>query len=112
MSDGQNTGRTTLTGNDLIDAAETVGASLARVGVAMVGWPFYVLPPQARNDALDATTGLFNAVGELHLSLVKAVIRGLDAATHELNQTTAVPTQSSARTPTKVPIETTPPTAR
>lgn len=112
MSDARNVGSTTTGGNSLVDTAETVSASLVRIGVAMVSWPFYLLPSKARNDAIDATTDLFKTVGELHMSLVKAAVRGISAAARDLSQVAAEPAAATHTTATRVPIETNPAKAR
>jgi hypothetical protein len=104
MADSQNSGGATLKSGDLADTAATIGASLARVGVAVVTLPTYFLPAKARTDVVDTTTELFNAAGAFHLSIVKAVISGLSTATREINRVA----ESGATTPTtsaKVTIE-------
>ncbi|MCS6880861.1 MAG: hypothetical protein RMK84_12115 [Oscillochloridaceae bacterium] len=86
MTEIHNQGGATGRGEDLIDAAGAVGASVARLGIAAVSWPVYLLPPRARSEAIDATSELFRAVGRLHLGIARAAIRGLDLAAREINR--------------------------
>lgn len=112
MSDSRKAGAATLSGDNLVDAAAVVGTSLARVGTLMVSWPFYLLPEQERDDAIAATNHFFTAVGELHLSVVRAAVRGLSAATREITKGASEQAPSAAKTTTRVPIETAPSTTR
>lgn len=86
MADSRDYGTASRASEDLVDAAGALGASVARLGIAAVGWPLYLLPPRVRHDAIDATTDLFSAVGALHMSFARAAIRGVQAATRELNR--------------------------
>lgn len=109
MTEPRNQGSTTGRGDDLIDAAGTLGASVVRLGMAAVTGPLYLLPPRARNEAIDATGDLFRAVGRLHLGIARAAIRGLDVVAREINR--VVDEQDAAdelktRPSTKVRIET------
>lgn len=106
MSNPRPSAATSSNGNDLLNAAETVGTNLARVSAFVVSWPFYILPTDTRKEAIQATTNLFEAVGELHLGLVKAVLSGLSAATRELGRVVNEPGPSSQKMSTKIPIET------
>lgn len=106
MADGKNPSNTTAQGNDLVDAAGTLGTSLARVGALMVSWPFYILPAKERDNAIAATTQLFTAVGELHLSFLQAAARGLGLAARELARPAAEDASAPHASPVRVPIET------
>jgi len=59
---------------------------MTRLGVTIATLPLSVLPEKARTDATAATNELFNTVGNLHLSIAKTAIRGLSAATREINK--------------------------
>ncbi|NTW00569.1 MAG: hypothetical protein HGA19_04585 [Oscillochloris sp.] len=72
--------------NNLIDAASTFGATLARASATIVSWPLTLLPPQTRTDAANAAGSLINAVGSLHLSVLKAVVSGVNAASVEVDK--------------------------
>lgn len=96
-------------GEDLVDAAGALGASVARLGMAAVSWPVYLLPPRARSEAIDATSDLFRAVGRLHLGVARAAIRGLDIAAREINRVVNEQIEQDelrSRPATKVKIET------
>lgn len=97
MTDVRNTGSATSRDGDLFDAAEDLGASMARVGTAIVGWPFYLLPAKDRENALEATNNLFKAVGTLHLGFVKAVATGIGATTRELGKIVTAPARPEAK---------------
>ncbi|MCX7789477.1 MAG: hypothetical protein N2378_02450 [Chloroflexaceae bacterium] len=86
MTENRNQGSATGRGDDLVDAASTLGASVARLGLAAASWPLYLLPPRARSEAIDATADLFRAVGRLHLGIARVAIRGLDVAAREVNR--------------------------
>ncbi|NTU82741.1 MAG: hypothetical protein HGA45_25795, partial [Chloroflexales bacterium] len=77
---------TTRQGEELVDAAGKFGSSLVRLGTAVVSVPLSVLPAKTREDAVKATGDLFGAVGTLHLSLLKATVRGVETAASELNK--------------------------
>ncbi|MGQ9927349.1 MAG: hypothetical protein ACUVS4_10810 [Chloroflexaceae bacterium] len=109
MTETRNQGSATSRGDDLIDAASTLGASVARLGLAAASWPLYLLPPRARSEAIDATTDLFSAVGRLHLGIARAAIRGLDVAAREVNRVVNEQTEGpelKTRPSTKVEVET------
>lgn len=86
MTEIQNQSSAPGRGEDLVDAAGALGASVVRLGMAAVSWPVYLLPPRARSEAIDATSDLFRAVGRLHLGIARAAIRGLDLAAREINR--------------------------
>jgi hypothetical protein len=106
MSNPRPSAATSPGDNDLLSAAETVGTNLARVSAFVVSWPFYILPVDSRKEAIQATTNLFEAVGELHLELVKTVLSGLSAVTRELGRAVSEPGPLSSKPSTKIPIET------
>lgn len=112
MTDTRNAGSTVRKDDDLADTVATLGSSLARVSATVVSLPFYLLPQQARHEAIESTTELFNAVGTLHLNLVRAAISGLGAATRELNRAINEPGAPATRGATRVPIETSQPVVR
>lgn len=108
MSDGKNLGNATAQSTDLVDAAGALGKSLAQVGALMVSWPFYILPVKERDDAIRATTQLFTAVGELHLSLLRTAARGLGMAARELTRPAGTEAPAATKAAAKVPIESAP----
>lgn len=77
---------TTPAANSLIDAATSLAATLTRTGVAIASAPLNLLPPQSRTDAVNAASGLINSVGSLHLSLLKAVVSGVNVASQEVDK--------------------------
>lgn len=89
MSDSQNLDSTTRQVDDLVDTVGRLGGSIVRIGVAAVAWPLYLLPARTRSEAIGASGDLVNAVGALHLSLVKGVVSGLNVAAHELDKATS-----------------------
>lgn len=105
MSDGRASAASGKKEGDLVDSAASLGASITRAGVAMVTWPLYLLPPQARTEAIEATTELFNAVGALHLSFLRLAISGLGAATRGLSRGVGEPAAAAPRSAVRVPIE-------
>ncbi|RRR69336.1 MAG: hypothetical protein EI684_15905 [Candidatus Viridilinea halotolerans] len=88
--------------------AETVGTKLAEAGATLVTWPFYVMPNEARKEAFDTTNDLFQAVGRLHLGLVKSVADSVGMATRQLGASLRAANTKpvGTRPPTKVQIET------
>lgn len=112
MADGKTLGSSTVQGNDLVDAAGNLGTSLVRLGTLMVSWPFYILPDKERDDAIAATTQLFTAVGDLHLSFVRAATRGLGLVAREITKSNGAEAPATTKAVSRVPIETTPVAAR
>lgn len=111
MSDTQKPVSTAQAGDDLVGAAENFGHNLARVSAAVVSLPFYLLPQQTRTEAIDATTDLFVAVGDLHLNLVRAAVSRFGVAARELTRTVGEPAPRASKTVTRVPVETASPPA-
>ncbi|PDW03497.1 hypothetical protein [Candidatus Viridilinea mediisalina] len=108
MSDPQKTNENAAEGGRVYTMAEKVGTKLAHVGATVVTWPFYLVPNAARKEAYDTTNDLFQAVGRLHLGLVKSVVNSVGVTTHQLSQAIreSGTTPVKPKTPTKVRIET------
>lgn len=111
MADQWAPGEAAPQGAGLIDAVEELAPRVAQMGAMMVAWPFYLLPPDARDDAIQATTRLFESVGRIHLGLVRAAWGSLSAATGALARGGDHQAHPASRSVTKVPIETSSPTA-
>ncbi|NTW03630.1 MAG: hypothetical protein HGA19_20545 [Oscillochloris sp.] len=77
---------TTQATNNLIEAASTLAATLTRAGVALVSAPLSLLPAEARTDAVKAAGALINTVGSVHLSILKAAVSGVNAASVEVEK--------------------------
>lgn len=105
MADGKNPGNATAQSSDLVDTVGTLGTNLARVGAMVVSLPFYILPAKERDDAISATTQLFTAVGDLHLSLLRGAVHGVGIAARGLASATGADGAAPHVTVTKVPIE-------
>lgn len=111
MADQWTSGEASPKDAGLIGAVEDLAPRVAQMGALMVSWPFYLLPPDARDDAIQTTTRLFESVGKIHLGLVKAALGSLNAATDAIFRSGDGPTHAGNRTVMKVPIETSSPTA-
>ncbi len=77
---------TNATTNTIVDATSNLVATLTRTGVALVSAPLSMLPEQVRVDATNAAGGMINAVGNLHLSILKAVVSGVNTASQEVDK--------------------------
>jgi hypothetical protein len=102
MSDMQGSGNTGER-RGLVEVAEELRPNLARVGTALVGIPFLLLPQKNRDEAMEATNNLFNTVGDIHLSLTKSVVDGVGSAVRSVVNNAG---SSGSRTPTKVTVDT------
>ena len=69
-----------------VETVANLGASVARVGVAVVTAPLSLLPQPTRTDATKATNDFVGAVGNFQLSIVKATIGGLNSLVESINK--------------------------
>jgi hypothetical protein len=59
---------------------------MGRLANAAVAVPLAILPAQSREGALKVTGDVINAVGNLHMTLLKATVRGVETAASEFNK--------------------------
>lgn len=106
MADLRNAGNNIPKVDELVDSVGAIGPRLARVSARVASLPFYVLPPDDRDDAIETTTKLFEAVSVVHFGLFKAMIGGLGAATSAIARIADKQALPASRMSARIPVET------
>ncbi|NTU86178.1 MAG: hypothetical protein HGA45_43760 [Chloroflexales bacterium] len=74
-----------------------LGVSLIRLGTSVMTVPIAVVAPQSRDEVVKATNDVADAAGRLYLSIINAVIGGIDSATRTINTTVTEATQPTRK---------------